>query len=78
MAQVRDPKHDAPTIGILLCKTKKKTIVEYALRGIETPMGVSTYRTSPKLPNELVGLLPTLEQLEEQLRDNDDAQPDMP
>jgi predicted nuclease of restriction endonuclease-like (RecB) superfamily len=76
-AQVRDPKHDAPTIGILLCKTKKKTIVEYALRGIETPMGVSTYRTSPKLPNELVGLLPTLEQLEEQLRNNDDIQPDV-
>jgi len=71
-AQVRDPKHDAPTIGILLCKTRKKTVVEYALRGVETPMGISTYRTSPKLPNELIGLLPTLEQLEERLRDSDD------
>jgi hypothetical protein len=32
-ALVRDPKHDAPTICILLCKTKKKTIMEYALCG---------------------------------------------
>ena len=39
-------------------------MVEYALRGVETPMGVSTYRTSPELPKELVGILPTIEQLE--------------
>ena len=61
---VRDPKHDAPTIGLVLCKSKKKTMVEYALRGVETPMGISTYRTSPELPKELVGILPTIEQLE--------------
>ena len=61
---VRDPKHDTPTIGLILCKSKKKTMVEYALRGVETPMGVSTYRTSPELPKELIGILPTIEQLE--------------
>jgi predicted nuclease of restriction endonuclease-like (RecB) superfamily len=70
---VRDPKFDAPTIGILLCKSKKATKVEYALRGITTPMGVSTYRTSPELPKELAGLLPTIEQLEARL--TDDEQP---
>lgn len=68
---VRDPKVDAPTIGILLCKSKKKTKVEYALRGVTTPMGVSTYRTSPELPKELVGLLPTIEELEARLKADD-------
>lgn len=64
---VRDPKHDAPTIGLILCKSKKKTMVEYALRGVETPMGVSTYRTSPELPKELADLLPSIESLTEKL-----------
>ena len=68
---VRDPKHDAPTIGLILCKSKKKTMVEYALRGVETPMGVSTFRTSPELPKELVGILPTIEQLEDGLKTDD-------
>ncbi|MEQ1594632.1 MAG: PDDEXK nuclease domain-containing protein [Casimicrobium sp.] len=72
---VRDPKVDAPTIGILLCKSKKKTKVEYALRGVTTPMGVSTYRTSPELPKELVGLLPTIEQLEARLTDDGNGDP---
>jgi predicted nuclease of restriction endonuclease-like (RecB) superfamily len=71
---VRDKNVDAPTIGIILCKSKKKTMVEYALRGVETPMGVSTFRTSPELPKELVGLLPSVEQLEERLKlDDGDA-----
>jgi predicted nuclease of restriction endonuclease-like (RecB) superfamily len=72
---VRDPKHDAPTIGLMLCKSKKKTMVEYALRGIETPMGVSTYRTSPELPKELAELLPSIESLTEKLeQENDDIE----
>ena len=68
---VRDPKHDAPTIGLMLCKSKKKTMVEYALRGIETPMGVSTYRTSPELPKELADLLPSIESLTDELEQSD-------
>lgn len=72
---VRNPKHDAPTIGLMLCKSKKKTMVEYALRGIETPMGVSTYRTSPELPKELAELLPSIESLTEKLeQENDDIE----
>ena len=64
---VRDKVHDAPTIGLLLCKSKEQTIVEYALQGMSKPIGVSTYRTSPELPNELAGLLPSIESLTEQL-----------
>ena len=36
---VRDATVDAPTIGMILCKSKKKTMVEYALRGVDTPHG---------------------------------------
>lgn len=76
---VRDAAHDAPTIGMILCKSKKQTMVEYALRGVETPMGVSTFRTasgdragtspalSPELPKEFANLLPSIESLTEQL-----------
>lgn len=64
---VRDKAFDAPTIGLLLCKNKKNTVVEYALQGMTKPMGVSTYRTSPELPKELEGLLPSIESLTEQL-----------
>jgi predicted nuclease of restriction endonuclease-like (RecB) superfamily len=64
---VRDKAHDAPTIGLLLCKNKEHTIVEYALQGMSKPMGVSSFRTSPELPKELAGLLPSIESLTEQL-----------
>ena len=62
---VRDPLVDAPTIGMILCKSKKKTIVEYALRGVETPMGVSTFRTA--LPAAVLDSLPSIEALAEKL-----------
>ena len=64
---VRDKARDAPTIGLLLCKNKEHTIVEYALQGMNKPMGVSSFRTSPELPKELAGLLPSIESLTEQL-----------
>ena len=64
---VRDRTQDGPTIGLILCKSKKHTKVSYALRGIATPMGVSTYRTSPTLPKELEGVLPSIEALTAEL-----------
>lgn len=64
---VRDPARDEPTIGILLCKSAQKAVVEYALRGVTTPMSVSTYRTSPEMPKEISGMLPSIEDLEKEL-----------
>ena len=55
---------DAPSIGIILCKHKDKTDVEYALRGMNQPLGVSSFNLSDVLPEELTGTLPTVEQLE--------------
>jgi len=55
---------ESPSIGIILCKTKSKTIVEYALRESNKPIGVAAYRMVSELPEELKGLLPGPEQIE--------------
>jgi predicted nuclease of restriction endonuclease-like (RecB) superfamily len=59
---------DKPTIGIILCKSKNKATVEYALRYVQHPVGVATYRLRDTLPESLQGNLPTIEQLEMQLQ----------
>lgn len=51
-------KDENPSIGIILCKSKNKTIVEYALRQSKKPIGVAAYRIVTKLPKELEGELP--------------------
>ena len=66
--KLRDPVRDAPAIGLILCKSKKSTTVEYAMKNIHSPMGVSTYRTSSELPMEVTALLPSIESLEAQLQ----------
>ncbi len=60
---------DQPTIGLLLCKSKKQLIVEYALRGFNQPMGVAEWETqlTESLPDELKGSLPTIEEIEAEL-----------
>jgi len=52
-----------PAIGIILCKSKDKTTVEYALRNTAKPIGVAEYRILPTLPQELQGLLPAPEDI---------------
>jgi YhcG PDDEXK nuclease domain len=58
---------DKPTIGIILCKSKNQTIVEYALRDMNKPIGVSTYQSRETLPDNLQGNLPTIEEFEAEL-----------
>jgi len=48
-----------PSIGIILCKDKNRTIVEYALKEKNQPIGVSTYKISKTLPLSLKNYLPT-------------------
>jgi predicted nuclease of restriction endonuclease-like (RecB) superfamily len=59
---------DRSSIGIILCKSRDKVTVEYALRDTRKPIGVSEYRLTEALPQELKLSLPTIEQLEEELR----------
>ncbi len=52
-----------PSIGIILCKEKKRTIVEYALHDARKPIGVAAYEITKKLPESLQGELPTPEEI---------------
>lgn len=61
--------HHNPTIGILLCKEHKKYKAEYALRNITNPIGVSEYQLIKQLPKDLKTTLPTVEQLELELKE---------
>lgn len=54
---IRQPDEN-PSIGIILCKEKSRTIVEYALHDASKPIGVATYATTRTLPKELAGQLP--------------------
>ncbi len=60
---------DKPTIGLLLCRTKNRTTVEYALRDVNKPIGVADWeaRLVAALPEALQGSLPTVEELEREL-----------
>ncbi|MGV0102263.1 DUF1016 domain-containing protein [Nostoc sp. DSM 114160] len=52
-----------PSIGIILCKSKQRTIVEYALKESNKPIGVATYQIVSKVPQELKNQLPDPEQV---------------
>ena len=65
-------KQDNPTIGILLCKKRDKLIAEYALKDINKPIGVSEYKLSDFVPEELVNTLPSVEEIERRIRDKYD------
>jgi len=60
-------KDENPSIGIIICKTKRRTVVEYALKNTGSPMGVADYSLSKTLPKSLKGLLPTSKEIIERL-----------
>jgi len=57
-----------PSIGIILCKDKSRTIVEYALKDTKKPIGVATYKMTEKLPRELKKYLPSPEEMIERIK----------
>jgi len=58
---------DNPSIGLILCQDKKKILAEYALRGMQKPIGVSEYELTRALPDSLKSALPTIEEIEAEL-----------
>jgi len=72
-AQVKAPD-DHPTIGLLLCKTQNRLVAEYALSGIDKPIGIAEYEWVRALPEPLLTNLPTVEQLESELSDWQESQ----
>lgn len=64
---------DAPTIGLLLCKSKDRLVAEYALSDIQKPLGLATYTLSHTLPEALRDKLPSIEAIEAELYEEFEA-----
>lgn len=65
-------EQDNPTVGILICKSKNNTVVEYALKDVHKPIGVSEYIITKNLPNEFKSSLPSIEEIEAELSRRED------
>jgi len=61
---------DKPTIGLLLCRSQNRLVAEYALSGINKPIGVAEYQLVRALPEPLDTNLPSIEELEAELSRN--------
>jgi len=61
-------ENDNPTIGILLCKSKDETTAQYTLDSLKQPIGVSEYLLDNSLPENLQNELPSIEDLEDTLK----------
>lgn len=61
---------DAPSIGLLLCKSKNDLVAEYSLKDMSKPIGVSEYRVTSSLPAELEKELPSVEDLQKRIKGN--------
>lgn len=59
---------DQPTIGLILCQQPNRVLAEYALRGVDKPIGVSSYELTRALPENLESSLPSIEQIERELQ----------
>jgi YhcG PDDEXK nuclease domain len=55
--------YESPSIGIIICKSKDATTVEFALRDTNKPIGVATYNFTQTLPKELSSFFPSPEEL---------------
>ncbi|MDX9920248.1 MAG: PDDEXK nuclease domain-containing protein [Paludibacter sp.] len=60
--------HENEAIGIIICKSKDRTIVEYSLRTGNLPIGVATYSTSAILPEKYQDILPSVEEISEKIQ----------
>lgn len=60
-------EQDNPSIGLLLCKSKNDLVAEYALKDMSKPIGVSEYRITSKLPEELEQQLPSIEDIQRRI-----------
>ena len=60
---------DNPSVGLLICKSKDNVLARYALEGYSQPLGISEYELSKLYPAEFKGTLPSIEEIERELKD---------
>ena len=65
-------QEDNPTIGLLICKDKNNVVAEYSLRNVKSPIGVSSVQIYDQLTADYKSSLPTIEEIEEHLKDTSD------
>lgn len=63
-------KNDKPTIGLILCQEKNEIVAEYSLKNISQPIGISEYQITEVLPKEFESSLPTIEMIENELKNS--------
>ena len=63
--------HENPSIGLILCKDMNRSFVDYVIQDYSKPMGVSTYKTSKDMSEELKNALPDVETLKKLLDSED-------
>ena len=71
-AQIR-ADDDKPSIGLLLCRKQNRLVAQYALNGLEQPIGVAEYQLLRALPENLAQNLPSIEEIEAELQDGSSA-----
>lgn len=73
--ELRHPE-DRPSVGLIICKTRSKTIAEYSLRDLSKPMGVARYVTGPleSLPEDYKEMFPSKEELEKKFREMEEPE----
>jgi hypothetical protein len=55
--------HENSSIGIVLCKEKNNTVVEFSIKSVDKAMGVATFKTTKQMPNEIKRVMPDSEEL---------------
>lgn len=63
---------DNPTIGLLICKTKDNVLAQYALEASNQPIGISEYELTKLYPKDFKGTLPSIEEIENELKETKD------
>ena len=63
-------KEDNPTIGLLICKDKDDTVAQYSLEGTNQPVAISSYELEKLYPTKVDGLIPSIEDIEHRLNEN--------
>lgn len=64
---------DKPSIGLILCKERNRLVAEYALRNLQTPIGIAEFQLVKAIPAELRSSLPSIEELEAELGGSKEA-----
>ena len=55
-------------IGLLICKDKDNVLAQYALESTSQPIGISEYELSKLFPEEFKGTLPSIEEIENEIK----------